>query len=213
MIERNPRAPVLRSIARLAIAASASSVKFSVRVLKLEQALVLFDQRILRLGQDRDQRVFVQVFKRGNHRQATDEFGDQTEFQQIFGLQFHEHLTNALESSSFDIGAKADRRALCHARDDLLKPCKCATTDEQDICRIDLQEFLLRMLAPALRRHEATVPSMIFSKACCTPSPDTSRVIDGLSDLRVILSTLVDIDDAALRAFDVVFGLPATASE
>ena len=34
----------------------------------------------------------------------------------------------------------------------------------------------------------ATVPSMIFSKACCTPSPETSRVIDGLSDLRVILS-------------------------
>jgi hypothetical protein len=44
------------------------------------------------------------------------------------------------------------------------------------------------MLAAALRRHEATVPSMIFSSACCTPSPDTSRVIDGLSDLRLILS-------------------------
>ena len=31
------------------------------------------------------------------------------------------------------------------------------------------------------------VPSMIFSNACCTPSPD-ARVIDGLSDLRLILS-------------------------
>ena len=35
----------------------------------------------------------------------------------------------------------------------------------------------------------ATVPSRIFSSACCTPSPDTSRVIDGLSALRAILST------------------------
>ena len=34
----------------------------------------------------------------------------------------------------------------------------------------------------------ATVPSRIFSRACCTPSPDTSLVIDGLSDLRAILS-------------------------
>ena len=34
----------------------------------------------------------------------------------------------------------------------------------------------------------ATVPSRIFSSACCTPSPDTSRVIDGFSDLRAILS-------------------------
>ena len=34
----------------------------------------------------------------------------------------------------------------------------------------------------------ATVPSMILSSACCTPSPETSRVIEGLSDLRAILS-------------------------
>ncbi len=35
----------------------------------------------------------------------------------------------------------------------------------------------------------ATVPSINFNSACCTPSPDTSRVIDGFSDFRVILST------------------------
>ena len=34
----------------------------------------------------------------------------------------------------------------------------------------------------------ATVPSRIFSSACCTPSPDTSRVIEGFSSLREILS-------------------------
>ena len=34
----------------------------------------------------------------------------------------------------------------------------------------------------------AMVPSISFSSACCTPSPDTSRVIEGLSDLREILS-------------------------
>ena len=32
-------------------------------------------------------------------------------------------------------------------------------------------------------------PSRILSSACWTPSPDTSRVIDGLSALRAILST------------------------
>src|SRR6266516_5876338 len=35
---------------------------------------------------------------------------------------------------------------------------------------------------------DAMVPSMILSSACCTPSPETSRVIEGLSDLRLILS-------------------------
>ena len=33
-----------------------------------------------------------------------------------------------------------------------------------------------------------TVPSNNFNKACCTPSPDTSRVIEGLSPFRAILS-------------------------
>jgi len=27
---------------------------------------------------------------------------------------------------------------------------------------------------------------MIFNNACCTPSPDTSRVIEGLSDLLIL---------------------------
>ena len=34
----------------------------------------------------------------------------------------------------------------------------------------------------------AMVPSRILSSACCTPSPETSRVMEGLSDLRAILS-------------------------
>ena len=50
------------------------------------------------------------------------------------------------------------------------------------------------------------MPSMILSSACCTPSPDTSRVIEGLSDLRRDLVDLVDVDDAALRALDIVVG-------
>ena len=35
---------------------------------------------------------------------------------------------------------------------------------------------------------DATVPSMIFRSACCTPSPDTSLVMEVFSDFLVILS-------------------------
>ena len=35
---------------------------------------------------------------------------------------------------------------------------------------------------------DAIVPSINFSKACWTPSPETSLVIDGLSDFLAILS-------------------------
>ena len=44
-------------------------------------------------------------------------------------------------------------------------------------------------LRPPCGGTDAWVPSRIFSSACCTPSPETSRVIDGFSDLRAILST------------------------
>ena len=43
-------------------------------------------------------------------------------------------------------------------------------------------------LRPPCGGTEAVVPSRIFSSACWTPYPETSRVIDGFSLLRLILS-------------------------
>ena len=48
------------------------------------------------------------------------------------------------------------------------------------------------------------MPSISLSSACCTPSPETSRVIEGLSDFRDYLVDLVDIDDPALCPLDIV---------
>ena len=43
-------------------------------------------------------------------------------------------------------------------------------------------------LRPPWGGTDAVVPSRIFSRACCTPSPETSLVIEGFSLLRAILS-------------------------
>src|SRR5665213_554713 len=58
-----------------------------------------------------------------------------------------------------------------------------------------------------------TVPSNIFSNACWTPSPETSRVIETFSVLRAILSISSDIDNAHLRALDVVVGILQQAQD
>ena len=152
MIERRPRAPVLRSIAFLAIATSASSVIGELHVLHVEQLLILLDEGVLRLLQDLDQRLGVEILERRDHRQAADEFGDQAELQQILGLALAEHLAGAALVGRGDMGAEADRLALQAVADDLLEAGKGAAADEQDVGRVDLQEFLLRMLAAALRR-------------------------------------------------------------
>jgi hypothetical protein len=59
MIDRSPLAPVLRSIAFLEIAASASSGR--VNALHLEQPPVLLHKRVLGLGQDALERRLVEV--------------------------------------------------------------------------------------------------------------------------------------------------------
>jgi hypothetical protein len=56
MIERRPRAPVLRVIALRAISRQSVLVEGQFDIFHLEQALILLDQRVLRLGQDLDQR-------------------------------------------------------------------------------------------------------------------------------------------------------------
>jgi hypothetical protein len=53
---------------------------------------------------------------------------------------------------------------------------------------VDLDVLLLGCLRPPCGGTLATVPSRIFSRACWTPSPDTSRVIETFSVVRPILS-------------------------
>src|SRR6516225_9361859 len=48
-------------------------------------------------------------------------------------------------------------------------------------------------LRPPCGGTEATVPSMILSRACCTPSPDTLRVLD------VVVGRLQQLEDDVLH--------------
>ena len=64
MIERRPRAPVSRSSALSAIASSESSAKTQLDAVELEEALELLDERVARLGEDRDQVVARELVDR-----------------------------------------------------------------------------------------------------------------------------------------------------
>jgi hypothetical protein len=64
------------------------------------------------------------------------------------------------------LGAESDTAALGAVADDLVEARKGTAADEQDVGRVDLQEFLLRVLASPCGGTEATVPSMSFSSAC-----------------------------------------------
>ena len=103
--------------------------------------------------EDLDQRLDIEILQRRDHRQAADELGDQAEFQQILGLALAQHFADAALVGRATLAPKPIDLPSQAVADDLLEARERAAADEQDVGRVDLQEFLLRMLAPALRRH------------------------------------------------------------
>ena len=89
---------------------------------------------------------------------------------------------------------------------DPLEAGEGAAADEQDVCRVHLQEFLLRMLAPALRRHGGDGAFHDLQQGLLHAF---ARYVAG--DRRIVrlaadLVDFVDIDDAALRPLDIIVG-------
>ncbi len=106
-----------------------------------------------------------------------------------------------------DLGLEADTALVGAVHDDLFEAGECAAADEQDVARVDLQEFLLRVLASALRRHRGDrALDQLQQRLLHAFARDVTR------DRRVVrlardLVDLVDVDDAGLRLLDVVVAL------
>src|SRR3546814_7221617 len=98
--------------------------------------------------------------------------------------------------------AEADRLALQPVADDLVHPGERAAADEQDVGGVDLQELLLGMLAPALRR---LVGGGALHELAERLLDALSRVVAGYGGIVRIAGVLVDlvyVADAALRPRD-----------
>ena len=109
-------------------------------------------------------------------------------------------------SGSHDLGAEADRGRPAARRDDLLQAAEGAAADEQDVGGVDLQELLLRMLAAALRRHRSNRAFHDLEQRLLHALARHVAGDRGVVGLARNLVDLVDVDDAALRALDVVVG-------
>src|SRR5690606_4136699 len=118
----------------------------------LEKLLELLHERVLRLREDVDQRLFVELVQGRDHRQSADELGDEPELEEIFGLRAREQLAELELLLRLDVGAEAQGLLADAALDELLEPHEGAAADEQDVLRVDLEEILLRVLSAPLRR-------------------------------------------------------------
>ncbi len=143
----------------------------------------------------------------GNDGQAADEFGDQAEVKQVFGLDLFEDVHRRIvEVFLRGVGVEAEGVAAETALDDVLESDEGAAADEEDLLGVDLDVFLLRMLAAALRRDVADGALEDLEQGLLHAfAGDVAGDRDVLG-LAADLVDLVDVDDAALGACDVEIG-------
>src|SRR5262249_48751500 len=133
-------------------------------------------------------------------------FGDQAILQQVLGFDVTEDFALLAILWCHDLGAEADRGRTAARRNDLLEPGESPTANKQDIGGVNLEEFLLRMLAAALWRHARNGSFHDFKQrllyALARHVTRNRRIVGFARDL----VDLVDVDDTTLRALDIVVG-------
>ena len=172
----------------------------------VEQPGVLLHQCVLRLGQDLHERVLVQVGHRRDDGQAADELGDQTELDQVFRHDLGEVVLGVDLGLGVHLGAESQSTLADAVGDDLLQARERTGHDEQHVGGVDLDKFLVGVLAAALRGHRGLGALQdLQQRLLHTFTGDVAgdrRVLALAGDL----VDLVDVDDARLGALDVIVG-------
>src|SRR5262249_20833598 len=174
-----------------------------------QQLSVLFGERVFGLGEDGDQLCLCQFGQDGHHGEATDEFGNKTEAQQIFGLDmFQDSLPiNGGQFVALFGGAKTKDVLTEAALDDALQADERAAAYKEDVRCVHADVFLLRVFAPALRRDVADCPLQNLQQRLLHAFAGNVACDGDVLGLAGDLVNFVNINDAALRALHIVIGV------
>src|SRR5262249_22423432 len=159
--------------------------------------------RVARLGENLDERGLVQLVQRADHRQAADELGNQSVLDQVLRLELLERGADVAGAQRLHLGLEAQRLLADAALDLLVEPDEGAAADEEDVAGVDLEEFLMRVLAAALGRHvRDRALENLEQRLLHALARDVAR------DRRVLvlaadLVDLVDVDNPLLALLDV----------
>ena len=182
----------------------------------------MLDDRVLRLGQNLDQRAAIQIFQHRAHRHTADEFRNEAKLDQVDRLHLGEQIDIAPPAQRGMIGRprhvlllflkEAHALLAAPARNHLFQAHECATADEQNIGGIDRREFLVRMFTAALRRNvryrtfQDLQESLLYAFA--RDVPRNRRVFVFAADF----IDFVDVDDSRLASLNVAVGRLQAAS-
>ena len=135
--------------------------------------------------------VLGQFGERRHDRQPAHKFGNEAEIEQVLRFDVLQNFIAHPAGGGFSSPPIAPKPIVCRPSRRWMtfsRPDERPAANKQNVRRVHADVFLLRMFAPALGRNVADRAFQDFQSACCTPSPETSRVMDGPSALRAILS-------------------------
>ncbi len=148
-----------------------------------------------------------QRIERTDHRQASDEFGNHSKGEQVFRF----HMADGLLSQCFlhfeRRAAKAHHFLADAFLNDFVESDECATANEKNFLGIDLDIFLMRMFAAALRWNVAHAAFQNFQERLLHSFAGNIACDAHVIGLAADLVDLVNVNDADLRSFHVVIGI------
>ncbi len=147
----------------------------------------------------------VERIHRHGDGDAPDELGDHPELDKVLWL-YEVQQVGLRVALPIAARGKAEGTFDAHTpRDDIFDTGEHPANDEENVLRVDLDELLMRVLAPALRRdvrHRAF--DDLQERLLHTLAADIAREGGVVATLARGLVDLVDVDDAALGTLDVV---------
>ena len=131
-------------------------VETQTHIFELKQPLILPHQRVLGLGQDFHQGLLIKVPEDADHREPAYEFRNQSVMDQVLAEPAQASQCRAARRRRVLLDAsrlKSHGLAAHAAFNNFFQTYKRPTANEQNVRGIHGRAFLVRMLAPALRRN------------------------------------------------------------
>ncbi len=181
---------------------------FELAAFHLEELLILLHEGILRFGQNLNHRGFGQGHQGREDRKAADEFWDHAVLDQIVGRDLKQKLAFVIIAfkATVSFGAVPDHLAAKAFADDLVEADESTAADKENIGSIDLDVLLFGVLAAALG---GDIGDGAFEHLEKRLLHAFTGDVPGDRDIHIGFADLVDfinVDDAALRGFEIVIG-------
>ena len=184
--------------------AKSSFRKFQFYLFKREKLFILLRQRVSRLRKNTNERLLIKLIERCDDRKSADEFRDQAILEKVFRLNERKQFSKADVVPAANVGSKSHRLTVQALFDNLFESDECPAADEENIRRIDLNEFLMRVLASSLGGDVGNRSFNELEKRLLHPFTGYITRDRWAIALAADFVDFVDVDDPAFGTFDVI---------